>query len=174
MVCASCKSLSSHQVESFSCLSVGIPYVHTAKSQSSPITITDCFNHTFKEEVVKDKDDPWSCGNCGTDSAVKSTRVEAWPRVLLLHLKRFKPILGQYQKNQSVVEVGNTFEVEGEQYRVLAKVNHVGATMESGHYTADIRLDKWKRCDDRRIFDTQPQNRSQEVYMIFSERVKNR
>ena len=121
-------------------MSLGIPDSPPTVSRSSPVTVSECFQHTFKEEVVQDNEDKWCCGFCGADSAVKSTHMEAWPRTLLLHLKRFKPTLHQYQKNLSVVEVGNTFEVEGEQFRVLVKVNHVGSTMQSGHYTADIKL----------------------------------
>ena len=101
--------------------------------------------------------------------------MEVWPRTLLLQLKRFKPSLHQYQKNVSVVEVGNTFEVEGEQFRVFAKVNHVGSAMLAGHYTADIKLGNWKHCDDRRVSNYGTQERSHEVYLVFAERIlKNR
>ena len=42
-----------------------------------------------------------------------------------------------------------------EQYRVLAGVSHIDFTMESGQYTADIKLEKWKRCDNSRIYQSQ-------------------
>ena len=102
---------------------------------------------------------------------MKSTHLEVWPRILLLHLKRFTPTLYGYQKIQSLIDAVDTFEVEGVQYRVLAKVNHIGSSMNSGHYTADILLGKWKRCDDRRITDCTRQDPSREVYLIFSERI---
>ena len=167
VVCSSCKTQSSQQVESFSCLSIGIPEASPELRPSSS-TLSECLQQNFKEEVVGDD---WSCKACGSRLAVKSTHMEVWPRILLLHLKRFTPTLYGYQKIQSLIDVVDTFEVEGVQYRVLAKVNHVGSSMNSGHYTADILLGKWKRCDDRTITDCTRQDPSREVYLIFSEKI---
>ena len=108
---------------------------------------------------------------CGARSAVKSTHMQVWPRVLVLHLKRFTPTLNGYRKIHAVVEVGDTFEIGGERFCVLAKVNHIGRKMDSGHYTADIKLGKWKHCNDSIISNYRAEDRSREVYLVFAEKV---
>ena len=90
------------------------------------------------------------------------------PSVLILQLKRFQLTEWGYIKNQALVKVPRCFKVKGHDYNVIGIVNHVGSTMNSGHYTADIKVANWKHCNDRRIMNMRTVENSREAYLVFS------
>ena len=56
-------------------------------------------------------------------------------------------------------------------YRIIARVDHVGRTMTSGHYTAEINVGEWKHCDDKKIVEAgRWLENSKEVYLVFCEK----
>ena len=133
--CQSCFQKSS-STEKFSCINIDIPRPDT---QHAPIHLERCIRETFADELIMNEgeDDGWSC-SCGGTSAQKRTNVLTSPFVLLLQLKRFLWTEEGSRKDHAVINVPEIFRLHQQQYRIIAMVNHIGATMDSGHYTAEI------------------------------------
>ena len=60
-------------------------------------------------------------------------------------------------------------------YKLIGMVNHIGQSMHSGHYTAEVRLDTWKKCNDSAVTPCGDRRGliSSEVYLLCYERVEN-
>ena len=98
--------------------------------------------------------------------------METIPQFLFLHLKKFRQSGDGYRKNRGEVLLPHIIEVQQEMYRICAVVNHIGSSMSSGHYTADVKVDafNWMKCDDVRVRDNRGLKRvSSEAYLIFCE-----
>ena len=154
--------------EEFSCLSLVIPLAE----MSSTVTLQNCFDESFAEELILEG---WDCKKCGlVDAAMgKGTQLLNLPKVLTIHLKRFKSTDRGYIKDNTVVWLPQgELKVLSSLYRLVGVVNHVGS-MNSGHYTARVKLNnRWKSCDDRRVRDDPTMTRfSKEAYLLFYERI---
>ena len=159
--CVGCK-YKTPSLEKFTCLAIDIASVSEA---SVPVELRTCIEEPWKTEYVGDR----LCSECGHRGAYKSTRIESVPRVLILQLKRFQLTETGYIKNQALVKVPLCFKLKEHDYNVIGIVNHVGSTMNSGHYTADIKVENWKHCNDRRITNIRTvEEDSSEVYLVFS------
>ena len=75
-----------------------------------------------------------------------------------------------------MINVPEIFRLHQQQYRIIAMVNHIGATMDSGHYTAEIHTDNgWKRCDDAIVRDCgRLKDCSAEAYLLVCERINGK
>lgn len=102
--------------------------------------------HAFRDEEIQS-----SCDECDfSGSAIKRTRVVAWPKVLLAYWKRF----GQQQHRKFPTDL--VFRPTAtETYDMVSVVNHQGATPRSGHYVACslLRMNPssppvWGLCND--------------------------
>ena len=70
-----------------------------------------------------------------------------------------------------MVKLPEEFEIGNDRYCIIAKVNHLDGAMSSGHYTADIKVGKWKHCDDRRVTEMRAMAEiSKEAYLVFCEK----
>ena len=98
-------------------------------------------------------------------------QVATLPSVLLLHLKRFVLTDKGYRKNHAVVKLPEFFMMYRDRYRIIGSVNHLGATMNSGHYTANIHADQWKCCNDMEIsVRGHLKEHSSDAYLLVCER----
>ena len=126
----------------------------------------------FCEEEQLDSDNCWHCPNCKkTVQAYKKIQIFRLPKILILHLKRFKQGKSSYygmfshRKMTEFIDYpeGNLdmgdFAYEGEvastggRYNLFAVSNHMGG-MGGGHYTATCfnpAYSKWVYCDDSSI-----------------------
>ena len=148
------------------CLSVDIP---SRTSIAAPVNLADC----LRAFMIEKPDDKWSCSECGGITAQKNSRIVTSPRILMLHLKRFLLTETGYQKNEALVRLPEVLEVGDDQYWIVAKVNHIGCSMSSGHYTAEINAGKWKCIDDRRVVEMgRMKEFSKEAYLVFYEKKK--
>jgi len=135
------------------------------------ITLMDCFESFVRDEQL-DKDNMWFCKRCQKDvQAKKQMELFKLPRILVVHLKRFKnKIVSVYltrQKNDDFVE----YPVEdldltrflkynetgkGYHYKLFAVSNHYGG-LQGGHYTATCYnpvTKEWLECDDSSVTET--------------------
>ena len=85
---------------------------------------------------------------------MKQTAVVRWPRVLVLHLKRWEVVPGpvyRLRKNNDAVSFESVLNVGdgGGVYDLRGVVNHSGAAG-GGHYTAFVRAQDnfWYFCND--------------------------
>ena len=162
ITCTSCNHKTEKQ-ESFTCIDVEIP-----STEQSTVSLKECMEAAFAEEIITDG---WSCIHCKTaDGGVKKEIVLGHvPRMLIIQLKRFKFTGRGYKKDDSKVKLPtNTIKFGNKNFELIGIVNHMGS-MDTGHYTANIKVNNcWKRCNDQIIRDEeQLQWNSRVAYLLF-------
>lgn len=121
-------------------------------------TLMECLN-LFCEEEVFTKAEVALCENCKRRTATKKKfKVTIWPKLLVIHLNRFKEILGESGQllghkrlNTAVSFPLSNFAVAAYPsilYNCVGVVNHTGGCF-NGHYTADVlREESWFHFND--------------------------
>ncbi|XP_045508624.1 uncharacterized protein LOC123704331 [Colias croceus] len=154
-------------------------------SRTGNLKIQQCLQHFVREEEL-DGDEKPTCSKCGVRrKCLKWFTVQKFPRVLVLHLKRFSPTERFRGKLSVVVEFPltgldmspfaankNTSAV----YNLYAVSNHSGTTY-SGHYTAYCKhpyIGDWHEYNDSRVSPINPRDVvSSEAYVLFYELAAN-
>ena len=99
-----------------------------------------CFLRT--QEPVQVNHENNVCSKCESEiQPLKQHHIEAYPEVLILHLKRFKTVfqgrgqeaLQQYLRHRVVCE--ETIHLNGVPYHQVARVYHIGESLRSGYYS---------------------------------------
>ena len=101
----------------------------------------------------------------------KCVVIEA-PKLLLIHLKRFKYVAGKSLKDTSEVGIGLKIQLAGIQYNLAGIVRHSGSK-ESGHYVAVIRTSQgWLEVNDDKVnpMAINDLHWCSEAYLLFYER----
>jgi len=138
-------------------------------------TIDDCFEETFKLEIMPDKwfDDK----NKQHKEIMKQTYICYMPEILVIHLKRWDY---RFNKNDALVHFNETINIHKYTKRVDEKfchyelfgiINHHGNVM-NGHYFTYIKKNKWYVYDDTTI---QPMNKTvndNKNYCLFYRKIK--
>ena len=147
--------------------------------------VLDCLE-AFAEDDALSGADAFSCPRCKVrGAATKRLRVRRWPRVLVLHLKRFQwNDRGRPgRKIDAVVDVPAKISLapflaedarggdddDGPEYRLFAVTNHVGS-LSGGHYTAacDVGAGEWYAFDDERVSSAgAPPSHSRNAYVLM-------
>ena len=126
-------------------------------------SITHCLR-CFSASETLNGDDKFHCDMCGSlQEAQKCMRLKCLPRVLALHLKRFKFVeqVGRFRKVSYRVSfpkelrMPNTSEnaVDAERlYRLRAIVVHAGSGPNQGHYLTIVHShEMWLLFDDEKV-----------------------
>ncbi|XP_014277454.1 ubiquitin carboxyl-terminal hydrolase 2 isoform X4 [Halyomorpha halys] len=170
--CTSCGH-SSTTFEVFWDLSLPLP------SRSGSLRLSQCLDHFTKEEVL-DGDEMPTCCKCKTRrKCTKRFSIQKFPKILVLHLKRFSPS-ERYRKLSATVEFpltnldmsGYSTTPQVATYNLYAVSNHSG-TAYSGHYTAyclHSGSGHWYEFNDSRVSSISPRSVvSSEAYILFYE-----
>ncbi|CAI4222590.1 unnamed protein product [Auanema sp. JU1783] len=128
-------------------------------------SLEDCLSRHFSESPLDD----WNCPKCKSrQMAQRITKLWKLPSVLVVHLKRFSIVNGDYEKNDMYVSFepekldlqvflhGKASWSQGCQYRLYAITNHRGR-LSRGHYTALVAhatTGEWMRMDDDMVSPT--------------------
>lgn len=131
--------------------------------QRGSVSIYDCFS-SFSEPEILDKQNEWYCPKCRKHvQASKVLEVYKVPRILIIHLKRFRTQGFTREKlvtpvNYPVENLDISQYVISDQkpgpYELFAVSNHFGA-LAGGHYTASVKQDSsWFYCNDAEISET--------------------
>jgi ubiquitin carboxyl-terminal hydrolase 2/21 len=152
----------------------------------SSLSVTDCLE-AFAEDEPMLESNAFQCPRCAVKgSATKRLRVQRWPRVLVVHLKRFQwTDRGRPGKKiDSAIDVPRTVSLlpyladgagtangGGEaRYELFAVIDHVGSSA-GGHYTATVDAgdDEWYAFDDERVSSAGegPPACSRNAYVLF-------
>lgn len=150
-------------------------------NKTGTVRLNQCLDLFTKEEVM-DGDERPTCSKCKERRKMtKSFNIQKFPRVLVLHLKRFSPTERWRGKLSGTVE----FPLENLDlskyayssrsscsYNLIGVANHSGTTY-SGHYTAFCRhpySSEWHEYNDSRVSSI-PARRvcSPEAYVLFYE-----
>ncbi|KAK9506724.1 hypothetical protein O3M35_008606 [Rhynocoris fuscipes] len=170
--CTACGH-SSTTFEVFWDLSLPLP------SRSGSLRLSQCLDHFTKEEVL-DGDEMPTCSRCKTRRrCTKRFSIQRFPKILVLHLKRFSPS-ERYRKLSATVEFplsnldmsAYSSTPQACSYNLYAVSNHSG-TAYSGHYTAyclHSGTGQWYEFNDSRVTPISSRNVvSSEAYILFYE-----
>ncbi|XP_067941410.1 ubiquitin carboxyl-terminal hydrolase 2-like [Watersipora subatra] len=146
------------------------------------VDIQACMESFMKEEML-DGDEMPTCAKCKTRKrCAKTFKIQKFPKILVLHLKRFS---GERYRQKLSTKVN--FEVQGfnlkqfgvdstrsVEYNLYGISNHVGSVY-SGHYTAYCKhphRSRWYSFNDSRVSSISSQSLiSEEAYVLFYEQV---
>ncbi|KAJ8008442.1 hypothetical protein DPEC_G00104860 [Dallia pectoralis] len=145
---------------------------------SNTYCVKDGFNDFFKTSTVSGENQMY-CDDCDKKTnATIECRMEVYPDILTLLLKRFEfdYYTMTYVKINRSVEVPHTLQTENCDYELYAVVDHVGS-LRGGHYTATIKSYEdhyWYVFDDAYVrklqsnpFQTEDIFRSQDAYLLM-------
>ncbi|KAF0295613.1 Ubiquitin carboxyl-terminal hydrolase 2 [Amphibalanus amphitrite] len=149
-------------------------------SRSGQVRLQACFDLFTKEEVL-DGDEKPTCSKCQKrQKCTRSLSIQKFPRILVVHLKRFSPQERFRGKLNTTVD----FSVNGLdlspysagqtpcRYSLYGVANHSG-TLLSGHYTAHCRhpyTAEWYGYNDSRVHVMDQRNvNSGKAYVLFFE-----
>ncbi|XP_071541979.1 uncharacterized protein [Panulirus ornatus] len=150
-------------------------------NKAGQVRLSQCLDLFTKEEVL-DGDERPTCSKCKERRRMtKSFSIQKFPKVLVLHLKRFSPLERWRGKLSCTVE----FPLEGLNlsryasnsstsplYNLIGVANHSGTTY-SGHYTAYCKhpySGTWHEYNDSRVTHISTSRVcSPEAYVLFYE-----
>nr|XP_023013521.1 uncharacterized protein LOC111503460 [Leptinotarsa decemlineata] len=149
--------------------------------RTGQLRLSQCLDSFTREETL-DGDEKPTCSRCKERrKCTKSLSIHKFPRILVIHLKRFSPT----ERFRGKLNVAIDFPLEGLdmsnyaadnvapfRYNLYALSNHSGTTY-SGHYTAYCRhpyTGTWHEYNDSRVSPISPKSLvSGEAYVLFYE-----
>ncbi|CAG9322577.1 unnamed protein product [Blepharisma stoltei] len=151
---------------------------HQDQKEAS-ITLDDCLNLFSTREQLDEHNNSW-CSKCKEHvRGIKKMDIFKLPKILIIHLKRFKQVGHYNSKNSKKVEfpmeeldMGKYALADTGIYDLYAVSNHYGA-LGGGHYTAYCRNyfdKKWYHFDDNSVStvrDPQTKIIDSAAYVLF-------
>uniref|UniRef100_A0A3B3QE85 Ubiquitin carboxyl-terminal hydrolase n=1 Tax=Paramormyrops kingsleyae TaxID=1676925 RepID=A0A3B3QE85_9TELE len=152
-----------------------------AKKTYGEVSLMDCIRLFTKEDML-DGDEKPTCYRCkGRKKCTKKFTIQKFPKILVLHLKRFSEARVRTSKLSTFVnfplkdldlrEFASDNSVHAV-YNLYAVSNHSGTTM-GGHYTSYCRnptLGDWYSFNDSRVTPMSSSHvRSSDAYVLFYE-----
>lgn len=149
--------------------------------RTGQVRLQQCFDHFTREEVL-DGDEKPTCSKCQMRrKCTKSFTIQKFPKILVLHLKRFSPT----ERFRGKLNVTVDFPLNGLDlssyaatrglgcmYNLYGVANHSGTT-NSGHYTAYCKhpyTGEWHEYNDSRVSSFSSRSVvSSEAYLLFYE-----
>lgn len=165
--CLCCETIT-RRVESFFDLSVDV-------EQNS--SLTACLRSFSSTELLEKQDKFFCDACCSLQEAERRMRVKRLPRILALHLKRFKYVeqLGKYKKlsyrvvfplELRLCNTSDDAEDPDRLYALFAVVVHVGSGPNQGHYVSLIKSHgQWLMFDDDCV-EPKDESEIQSVYGV--------
>ncbi|KAF7407265.1 hypothetical protein HZH66_001802 [Vespula vulgaris] len=150
-------------------------------ARSGTVKLSQCLEHFTREEVL-DGDEKPTCSKCQMRrKCTKSFGIQKFPKILVIHLKRFSPMERFRGKLNVMVDFPlmdldlSAFaapRVPGCTYNLYGVANHSGTTY-SGHYTAYCKhpySGEWHEYNDSHISGIPAKSVvSSEAYVLFYE-----
>ncbi|XP_021062193.1 ubiquitin carboxyl-terminal hydrolase 2 isoform X1 [Mus pahari] len=152
-----------------------------AKRGYPEVTLMDCMRLFTKEDILDGDEKPTCCRCRARKRCIKKFSVQRFPKVLVLHLKRFSESRIRTSKLTTFVNFPlrdldlREFASENTNhavYNLYAVSNHSGTTM-GGHYTAYCRspvTGEWHTFNDSSVTPmSSSQVRTSDAYLLFYE-----
>lgn len=152
-----------------------------AKRGYPEVTLTDCMRLFTKEDVLDGDEKPMCCRCRARKRCIKKFSIQRFPKILVLHLKRFFESRIRTSKLTTFVNFPlrdldlREFAAENTNhavYNLYAVSNHSGTTM-GGHYTAYCRSPasgEWHQFNDSSVTPmSSSQVRTSDAYLLFYE-----
>eukprot|EP00072_Mus_musculus_P067194 XP_017168957.1 PREDICTED: ubiquitin carboxyl-terminal hydrolase 2 isoform X4 [Mus musculus] len=145
------------------------------------VTLMDCMRLFTKEDILDGDEKPTCCRCRARKRCIKKFSVQRFPKILVLHLKRFSESRIRTSKLTTFVNFPlrdldlREFASENTNhavYNLYAVSNHSGTTM-GGHYTAYCRspvTGEWHTFNDSSVTPmSSSQVRTSDAYLLFYE-----
>uniref|UniRef100_A0A8C6FPG3 Ubiquitin carboxyl-terminal hydrolase n=1 Tax=Moschus moschiferus TaxID=68415 RepID=A0A8C6FPG3_MOSMO len=152
-----------------------------AKRGYPEVTLMDCMRLFTKEDVLDGDEKPTCCRCRARKRCIKKFSIQRFPKILVLHLKRFSESRIRTSKLTTFVNFPlrdldlREFASENTNhavYNLYAVSNHSGTTM-GGHYTAYCRspvTGEWHTFNDSSVSPmSSSQARTSDAYLLFYE-----
>lgn len=152
-----------------------------AKRGYPEVTLMDCMRLFTKEDLLDGDEKPTCCRCRARKRCIKKFSVQRFPKILVLHLKRFSESRIRTSKLTTFVNFPlrdldlREFASENTNhavYNLYAVSNHSGTTM-GGHYTAYCRspgTGEWHTFNDSSVTPmSSSQVRTSDAYLLFYE-----
>lgn len=152
-----------------------------AKRGYPEVTLMDCMRLFTKEDVLDGEEKPTCCRCRARKRCIKKFSIQRFPKILVLHLKRFSESRIRTSKLTTFVNFPlrdldlREFASENTNhavYNLYAVSNHSGTTM-GGHYTAYCRspaTGEWHTFNDSSVTAmSSSQVRTSDAYLLFYE-----
>ena len=178
--CRKCgkKSLS---FDTFMDLSVSIP--RKAVRMTGYVTVEECLQSYVQEESMEACDYRCSNKNCRSDNVVKDITLFRFPKILVIHLKRFYNSTMRREKLSTMVKIPEQINMTpfaphsshpskklAKNYKLYGMSHHSGS-LNGGHYIGEVmNLDTntWYDCNDSRCSKiSMPDTQSASAYVLF-------
>ena len=172
--CLCCETVT-RRVESFFDLSVDV-------EQNS--SLTSCLRSFSSTELLEKQDKFFCDACCSLQEAERRMRIKRLPRILALHLKRFKYVeqLGKYKKlsyrvvfplELRLCNTSDDAEDPDRLYSLFAVVVHVGSGPNQGHYVSLIKSHgQWLLFDDETV-EAKDESEIQSVYGVTQDNAQS-
>lgn len=172
--CLCCETVT-RRVESFFDLSVDV-------EQNS--SLTSCLRSFSSTELLEKQDKFFCDACCSLQEAERRMRIKNLPRILALHLKRFKYVeqLGKYKKlsyrvvfplELRLCNTSDDAEDPDRLYSLFAVVVHVGSGPNQGHYVSLIKSHgQWLMFDDDCV-EPKDESEIQSVYGVTQDNAQS-
>jgi ubiquitin C-terminal hydrolase len=181
-VCTTC-GFSKHRFDQVCDLSVEILQ---PSSVYDIVSLQDCLRHFTQEETLTN-DNMVYCNQCAQRrETTKTCKVARFPKVLIINLKRFRFVTCTYASEKVTTEIDiplSNFDVgmlmgcqhlsseSDAVYDLYAVCNHLGNSLENGHYTADCfvsHVGEWYKFDDQYVsLTTELDLCGKDAYILF-------
>ncbi|KAK2504050.1 hypothetical protein MC885_002679 [Smutsia gigantea] len=152
-----------------------------AKRGYAEVTLMECMRLFTKEDVLDGDEKPMCCRCRARKRCIKKFSIQRFPKILVLHLKRFSESRIRTSKLTTFVNFPlrdldlREFASENTNhtvYNLYAVSNHSGTTM-GGHYTAYCRspvTGEWHTFNDSSVTPmSSSQVRTSDAYLLFYE-----
>lgn len=172
--CQECKHVSKTK-DAFLDLSISL-----SPKECKNVELADLLQCFLNEEFLKDEE-RISCEKCCKDTskrveAIKRIEILEYPKILVLHLKRFTPTMSRrtlvYAKDSKIVSFDFRLDLEESKYcyELFALIEHQGSDAEYGHYisyTSDSSSN-WYHCSDSKVKSVSAKSvLSSQPYILF-------
>jgi ubiquitin C-terminal hydrolase len=128
------------------------PFFDLSLEISAHTSVGYCLSSFSKSELLT-KSNKYFCDSCQCrQEALRRISIDFLPRILILHLKRFKSSQQGLRKLQDRVCFSSELRAQGRLYHLEGVVAHIGSGTRSGHYVSLVKVPggNWALLDDDR------------------------
>ena len=177
--CPVCQTLPRGEEENFKVLTLDLPIVTDISLELSSL-IASHFAESFQttpmkcSNCCKCRNNCPQTGKCRLRPSVEQLSIVKSPDELIIRLNRFNNGF----KNQTHVIPDEFIQLNEDFFRLKVSVDHIGSTLNSGHYIAHIKSGgKWITCNDSNIsesFNEMCGRSRNNFYYLYSKIVKTK
>jgi ubiquitin C-terminal hydrolase len=131
--------------------------------------ILQCIAQSFDKEKID-----VNCEKCGTLNLIKQTYIYKYPKILIMHIKRYSSDnFGNITKINNEFSINFGIKIQDNIYELISIIHHHGNSPNKGHYTVDINKNGiWYKLNDNvsHIIDRENID-SRSIYILIYSRL---